>query len=78
MDLLEWLFVIWSVPLILVVCIPIGFKEELMHLQQILLGHIRRRYLGCDEHILLLDFSHSLLALNELGHWSKIGCCLRN
>ena len=78
MDLLEWLFVIWSVLSIRVVCIPIGFEEELLHLQHILLGHIIGRYLGCNEHIRLLDFSHFLLALNELGHWSKIGCCLHN
>ena len=68
MDLLEWLFVIWSVPLIRAVCIPIGFGGELLHLQQIPLGHIKGRYLGYDEHIRLLDFSHFLLALNELGH----------
>ena len=75
MDLLEWLFVIWSVMLIRVVCISIGFEQPLLHLQQILLGHIRWKYLGCDEQIHLLDFSHFLLVLNELGHWSKFGCC---
>ena len=78
MDFLQWLFVIWSVLLIRVVCIPIGFEDDILHLQHILFGHIRGRYFSCNEYIRLLDFSHFLLALNELRHWSQIGCCLRN
>ena len=78
MDFLQWLFDLWYVLLICVVCLTIGFVEDLLHLEHILLGHVRGGYLGCDEHICLLDFSHFLLPLNELGHWSQIGCCLHN
>ena len=54
---------IYVVLLIRVVCLMMGFVEDLLHLEQMLLGHVRGRCVGCDEHSFLLDISHLFVGL---------------
>ena len=75
---LYWLFHIWYDLLIRVVCLMIGFLEDLIQLYICYLIKLERGTLVVMSMFSYLKFDTFLLALNELGHSSLIGCCLHN